>query len=132
MPEKPTSEAEAAFHSRRKAFVIFDAGILTAADGFAGSHFDLLVQTGMDGEQARRAIETCPRGYALDGDVFLYQGGGFFRAVGTGAAAGRTVRSFFQNERVAVPDGQGLRRDAPRRGRIGLDAVERILNITLT
>lgn len=115
MPEKPTSEAEAAFHSRRKAFVIFDAGILTAADGFAGSHFDLLVQTGMDGEQARRAIETCPRGYALDGDVFLYQGADFSALSERGRRlAGRFV-PFFKTNGWLSPTGRvydGMRRGA--------------------
>ena len=115
MPEKPTSEAEAAFHSRRKAFVIFGAGILTAADGFAGSHFDLLVQTGMDGEQARRAIETCPRGYALNGDVFLYQGADFSALSERGRRLAERFIPFFKTNGWLVPAGKvydGMRRGA--------------------
>ena len=117
MPEKPTSEVEAAFHSRRKAFVIFDAGILTAADGFAGSHFDLLVQTGMDGEQARRAIETCPRGYALNGDVFLYQGADFSALSERGRRLAERFIPFFKTNGWLAPAGKVY--DWMRRGAAG-------------
>lgn len=71
------NNVETAFHRRRKAFVFLDGGVLIAADGFAGSHFDLLTVSGFDENQARAIIENNPRGYALDGDVYLYQGTDF-------------------------------------------------------
>lgn len=111
------SEAEAAFHSRRKAFVVFDAGILAAADGFAGSHFDLLVQTGMNGEQARRAIETCPRGYALNGDVFLYQGADFAALPERGRRSVERFIPFFKTNGWLSPSGKVY--DGMRRGDAG-------------
>lgn len=69
---------ETDFHRRRKAFVLLtDAGILLAQDGFAGSHADLLKQAGFVESQARLIIESMPRGYALDGNVYFYQGADF-------------------------------------------------------
>lgn len=73
----PKNNAESEFHRRRKAFVVFDSGILTARDNFAGSHFDLLRQAGFDENQARGIVERNARGYALDGNVYLYQGADF-------------------------------------------------------
>ncbi len=77
MPEIPKNNAESDFHRRRKAFVIFDCGVLTARDNFDGSHFDLLRLFGFDEKQARGIIEQNARGYALDGNVYLYQGADF-------------------------------------------------------
>lgn len=71
------NNAESDFHRRRKAFVIFDCGILTARVGFDGSHFDLLTQAGFDESRARGIIEQNARGYALDGSVYFYQGTDF-------------------------------------------------------
>ncbi len=71
------NNAEQEFHSRRKAFVVFAKGILTADDGFTGSHRELLIQCGFNDSQATEIINTCPRGYALKGNVFLYQGENF-------------------------------------------------------
>ncbi|MBO4520938.1 MAG: hypothetical protein J5787_06990 [Alphaproteobacteria bacterium] len=77
MPENPKNKIESDFHRRRKAFVILKSGVLTAEDGFAGSHFDLLRQSGFDEEQARLLIAEMPRGYSLDGNVYVYQGADF-------------------------------------------------------
>ena len=74
MPENRKNKAEADFHRQRKAFVILDGGLLAACDGFDGSHFDLLCQSGFSAEQARCLIVCQPRGYALNGNVYLYQG----------------------------------------------------------
>ena len=77
MPENQNNKAESDFHRRRRAFVIFDCGILTASEDFEGSHFDLLCQSGFDSGYARHLIDDQPRGYALDGNVYLYQGADF-------------------------------------------------------
>ncbi len=78
MPEIPKkNNAESDFHRRRKAFVLFDEAVLAARDGFPGSHFDLLRQTGFTERQAHEIIECRARGYALNGDVYLYQGADF-------------------------------------------------------
>ena len=37
----------------------------------------MLCQNGFDEDEARRLIEEQPRGYALNGNVYLYQGSGF-------------------------------------------------------
>lgn len=71
------NKAETEFHRRRKAFVVLGGGVLIAADGFSGSHFDLLTASGFDADRARAVIENNPRGYVLDGDVYLYQGADF-------------------------------------------------------
>ena len=77
MPEKPKNKSESDFHQRRTAFIILENGVLTAEKDFAGSHFDLLCQSGYSEEQANRLIAERPRGYALDGNVYLYQGADF-------------------------------------------------------
>ena len=77
MPESPKNNAELEFHRQRKAFVLLNDGILAACDGFCGSHFDLLCQSGFKPEQARFLISEQPRGYALNGNVYLYQGADF-------------------------------------------------------
>lgn len=69
--------AETDFHQKRKAFVLLGSGILLAHSGFPGSHFDLLRQSGFDDEAARRLIAVRPRGYALDGNIYFYQGEDF-------------------------------------------------------
>lgn len=65
------------FHRRRTAFVILSAGILVAFDGFEGSHADLLRQSGFDERQTEKLIALRPRGFALNGNVYAYQGDGF-------------------------------------------------------
>lgn len=77
MPETLKNNAEVDFHRRRNAFVIFDNGILMAQDGFAGSHADLLQQVGFSEDQVHDIIKRCARGYALEGNVYLYQGENF-------------------------------------------------------
>lgn len=74
MPENLKNSAESAFHRRRRAFIVFDDGLLIARDGFEGSHFDLLIRSGFDENQARTIIDQNARGYALGGNVYLYQG----------------------------------------------------------
>ena len=71
------NNAETAFHQSRQAFVILENGILIAPEGFSGSHFDLLCLNGFDAEQAKKIISKQPRGFARDGNVYLYQGDGF-------------------------------------------------------
>ncbi len=77
MPENLKNNAESAFHRRRQAFVVFDCGLLIARDDFDGSHFELLMQSGFVETRAREIIDQNARGYALDGDVYLYQGTDF-------------------------------------------------------
>ncbi len=77
MQEILKNNAESDFHRRRKAFVVFQCGVLTARDNFDGSHFDLLRQAGFDENQARGIIEQNARGYALDGSLYFYQGTDF-------------------------------------------------------
>ena len=96
MPENPENNAESAFHQRRTAFVILESGILTAENGFAGSHFDLLCQSGFNEEQARFLIAEQPRGYALDGSVYLYQGTDFSCLSGENGKKAEKYISFFK------------------------------------
>lgn len=77
MPEIQKNNAEADFHRRRKAFVILECAILMAQDGFEGSHGDLLLQSGFDQTQTQDIIKNYPRGYALNGNVYLYQSNDF-------------------------------------------------------
>ncbi|MBR1778615.1 MAG: hypothetical protein IJ752_08570 [Alphaproteobacteria bacterium] len=67
MPENQKNNDESDFHRRRKAFVILNGGLLAAPDGFEGSHFDLLCQSGFDENQSQSLIAEQPRGYALEG-----------------------------------------------------------------
>lgn len=106
MPEKKTNNAESEFHRRRKAFVILPCGILIAPDGFAGSHFDLLCQSGFTAEQTRKTIELRPRGYALDGSVYLYQGGDFFRLSDGNEREAKKWFPFFITNGWLKPDGK--------------------------
>ena len=71
------NNAESDFHRRRKVFVVLETGLLIASDGFGGSHSDLLLQSGFDVEQTDRLIAGQPRGYALNGNVYLYRGADF-------------------------------------------------------
>ena len=77
MPEIQKSKAELDFHRRRQAFVVLEQGILMAQNGFDGSHYDLLIQSGFDENQTRSIIQNQPRGYAMNGNVYLYQGSDF-------------------------------------------------------
>lgn len=96
MPENPKNKAESDFHRRRKAFVILNGGILVAPDNFEGSHFDLLCQSGFNAEPARRLIAEQPRGYALNGNVYLYQGADFFCLSAENIKKAREWFPFFQ------------------------------------
>ena len=96
MPENRKSDAESDFHRRRTAFVILNCGILTAEKNFSGSHFELLCQSGFDEETAHRLIAEQPRGYALDGNVYLYQGTGFSRLSAENGKKAEKYVPFFQ------------------------------------
>ena len=99
MAQSPQSNAESSFHRRRTAFVILNGGILTAESGFDGSHFDLLCRSGFGEDQARRLIAECPRGYALNGNVYMYQGAGFSVLSDENRKATEKYVSFFRNNR---------------------------------
>ena len=99
MPEKPKNKAESDFHRRRIAFVILEKGILTAENGFSGSHFDLLCRSGFSEKQARRLIAERPRGYALNGNVYLYQGTAFSCLSDENGKRAEQYVPFFKNNR---------------------------------
>ena len=108
--------AEADFHRRRKAFVLLaDAGILLARDGFAGSHADLLKQAGFVESQARLIIESQPRGYALDGNVYFYQGADFAPLDDENRKKARLWLPFFRQNGLLT----GTAFDGMRRGAVG-------------
>lgn len=67
--------SETEFHKRRRAFVIFKGvGLLIAQEGFSGAHKDLLCAAGIEKEKADEIILNEPRGFALEGNVYFYQG----------------------------------------------------------
>ena len=117
MPENPKNKAEPEFHRQRKAFVVLDSGILTACDGFDGSHFDLLRQSGFDEEQARLLIAEQPRGYALNGNVYLYQGFDFSCLTEKNKLKAEKWVLFFQKNGWLKPSGKIF--DGMRAGEIG-------------
>ena len=99
MPENPKNNAESEFHRRRTAFVILENGILTAENDFSGSHFDLLCENGFDEIKARRLIAEQPRGYALNGNIYLYQGADFScLSDGNRKKAGKYISFFKKNQ----------------------------------
>ena len=106
MPENRKNRAESDFHQRRIAFIILKIGILTAERGFAGSHFDLLCQSGFDEKQVRRLIAESPRGYALDGNVYLYQGSDFSCLSAENRKKTIPYVSFFQKNGWLLPAGK--------------------------
>lgn len=108
--------AEEDFHRRRKAFVLLkEAGILLAQDGFSGSHFDLLRQAGFVESQARGIIETQPRGHALGGDVYFYQGVDFSPLSSENRETARQWLPFFRQNGMLT----GRAFDGMRRGDAG-------------
>lgn len=89
--------AEREFHRQRKAFILFrEAGILMGADGFEGSHAELLGRTGLESDRIRDIIACEPRGFALDGDIYLYQGEDFSELSAENRAYARTWLPFFR------------------------------------
>jgi len=109
-------DSETDFHRRRKAFVLLkNAGILMAKDGFAGSHADLLREAGFVESQARGIIETCPRGYALDGNVYFYQGADFSTLNAENREFAKRWLPFFRQSGMLT----GRAFDGMRRGTVG-------------
>ena len=106
MQEKNKNKAERAFHQSRKAFVVLNDDILVAPDNFAGSHFDLLRQNGFDERQAKKIISRQPRGYVLDGSVYLYQGENFDCLSNENEEKIKNLVLFFQKKAWLKPDGK--------------------------
>ncbi len=106
MPEKNINNAESDFHRRRRAFIILGGGVLVAPDGFDGAHFDLLRQSGFTSEEARDLIASNPRGYALDGNVFLYQGESFSCLSSENEKTARIWFPFFEKNGWLKTDGR--------------------------
>lgn len=106
MSEKNDNDAEKDFHRRRRAFVILGGGVLVAPDGFDGAHADLLRQSGFTPEETRGLIDSKPRGYALDGDVFLYQGEDFSPLSPENEKAALVWFPFFEKNGWLGPDGR--------------------------
>lgn len=98
--------AEADFHRKRKAFIILDAGILMARDGFEKSHIDMLRQSGFPEDQANRLIETQPRGFVLDGNLYFYQGMKFHRLSGENKEKASSYIFFFRSLGLLPEDGK--------------------------
>lgn len=99
--------AEREFHRRRKAFVLFrETGILMGEDGFEGSHAELLSRTGLEPDRVREIIASEPRGFALDGDVYLYQGEGFSELSAENKAYARTWLPFFRSMGLSAGNGR--------------------------
>ena len=117
MPEKPKNNAESDFHRRRKAFIILNGGLLVASDGFEGSHFELLLQSGFDEGLACRLIAGQPRGYALNGNVYLYQGSGFLCLSKANSGKAREWIPFFQKSGWLAENGKIY--DGMRAGKTG-------------
>lgn len=109
--------AETDFHCRRKAFVLLKDGILLARDGFSGSHFDLLCQSGFDEKNARGIIAARPRGYALDGNLYFYQGEDFGTLSEENRRDAAAYISFFRQLGVLSPQGRAF--DGMKAGKIG-------------
>ena len=86
--------------------MILGGGILVAPDGFDGSHFDLLCQSGFTADAARGVIAVRPRGYALDGNVYLYQGADFFCLSAENEKKAQGWFSFFEKSGWLAPDGR--------------------------
>ncbi len=106
MPEIQINKAEIDFHRRRKAFVILECGILVAQDGFDGSHSDLLTQSGFDEDQMRKVIQQQPRGYALNGNVYLYQGTDFKCLSSKNKDMVKSYVAFFEKNGFLKQDGK--------------------------
>ena len=106
MPEKNKSNTETDFHRRRRAFVILNGGILIASDGFEGSHFDLLCQSGFTVDTAQSLIAGSPRGYALDGNVYLYQREDFSCLSSENEERATSWFPFFKKNGWLKPDGR--------------------------
>jgi len=117
MPENRKNRTESDFHQRRIAFIILKSCILTAESGFVGSHFNLLCQSGFDEKKARRLIAEAPRGYALDGNVYLYQGADFSCLSAENRKKAKAYVSFFQKNGWLSPAGKIY--DGMRSGEIG-------------
>ncbi len=66
------------------------------ADGFEGSHAELLGRAGLDPDRVRDVIASEPRGFALEGDVYLYQGEDFSELSAENKACARMWLPFFR------------------------------------
>lgn len=109
--------AETDFHQKRRAFVLLEGGILLAREAFPGSHFDLLRQSGFDEETARQMIAGRPRGYALDGNVYFYQGDDFSVLCEQNRREAVSYLDFFRRSGFLSPEGKVF--DGMQAGKIG-------------
>lgn len=98
--------SEKEFHRRRTAFVVLNAGILIAKEGFEGSHFDLLKDSGFSESQAKEIIENRPRGFSLDGNVYAYQGESFLPLTVEKEEAFRVYIPFFKQSGLLSREGK--------------------------
>lgn len=63
------------YHKKRRPFIIIpQTGIVFGEYGQPYAHSEILSRLGLNEEQVKQVIETCPRGYFLDNNLVLYQG----------------------------------------------------------